>query len=146
MVVTLGGLSKRAELQQASPSPPPEVPPYDQEGIASAALLRDVHSALMIATQKGGLLGESPPAPAPQKAVLYTVEQPPGPIVWPEDVGVQLLNAPPDGSVDGRAQVRFQPPFCKCSFWSSVLGPRLRVKLCRTQISLKSLKFLKHNE
>ena len=105
----LSGLSKRAELQRASPPPPPEEPPYDQQGIASAALLRDVHNALMTATQKGALLGAFPPAPAPQKAVLYSLEQPPGPIVWPEDVGVQLLNAPPDGSVDGRAQVQFGP-------------------------------------
>lgn len=108
LVVKRGGLSKRAELQQPSPSPSPapEEPPYDSEGTASAALLRDVHSALMAGSQKGGLLGSGLPAPAPQRAVLYSVDQPPGPIVWPEDCGVQLLNAPLDGSVDDVARVR----------------------------------------
>ena len=77
-------------------------------------LLHGVPSALMAGCQKGMLLGMGPPAPQPQKAVLYSVDQPPGPIVWPEDCGVQLLNAPLDGSVDDAARVR--QPSCMLSW------------------------------
>ncbi len=80
---------------------------FDQQGTASAALLRDLHTALLAAAQ-GSLAaaaGEAPAA-APEKAVLYSVEAPPGPIVWPEDVGVHLLNAPlGEGSVPYAAHV-----------------------------------------
>jgi len=93
------------------PSPPKEEEEpgdvFDQQGTGSAALLRDLHTALLAAAQ-GSLAaaaGEAPAA-APEKAVLYSVEAPPGPIVWPEDVGVHLLNAPlGEGSVPYAAHV-----------------------------------------
>ena len=54
LVVKLGGMSKRAELQQQAPSPPPELPPYDIEGVASAALLRDLHRCVRDGQGKHG--------------------------------------------------------------------------------------------
>ena len=111
LVVKLG---RRAAPERESPPPPAEEEPgdvFDPQGAASAALLRDLHTALLAAAQ-GALAAQDGqvPAVAPEKAVLYSVESPPGPIVWPEDVGVHLLNAPlGDGSVPYAAHVRAPP-------------------------------------
>ena len=73
-----GGLRRRRE----SPPPPAEEEPgdvFDPQGAASAALLRDLHTALLAAAQ-GALAAQDGqvPAVAPEKAVLYSVESPPG--------------------------------------------------------------------
>ena len=109
LVVKLG---RRAVPERESPPPAVEEEPgavFDPQGAASAALLRDLHTALLAAAQGVVAMqgsGEAP-AVAPEKAVLYSVESPPGPIVWPEDVGVHLLNAPVgEGSVPYAAHVR----------------------------------------